>query len=120
MTRILGAIALALTIALGACTSRGDAGGWGEIAAGVGAVIGETKIDPQIARVSARLAEHCAAVQAAALAVDIFAPEKARRAAQDARIVVATFCAAPPANVAQALAGLAAAYAAIDAARRAG
>ncbi|MEN5084246.1 hypothetical protein ABE438_17335 [Bosea sp. TWI1241] len=116
--RIIAAAALACALALGACTSHTTATSWQQIAAGVGAVIGETRIDPQIAKVSAKLARYCAEVQTATLAVDIFAPEKAQRAAQDARIVVATFCAAPPRNLATALASLASAYAALDAARR--
>ena len=92
--------------------------GWGQIATGVGAVVGETKIDPQIEKVSLKLANYCADVQTAALAVDLLATEKVQRAAQDARIVVATFCASPPRNLASALASLAAAYAAIERARR--
>jgi hypothetical protein len=48
----------------------------------------------------------------------LFAPEKVQKAAQDAGIAVATFCAAPPSNVASAITSLAVAYAAIDKARR--
>ncbi len=118
--RRLGLIcAVACGVMLAACqTSPTTSAGWGQIAAGVGVVVGETKIDPQIEKVSAKLARYCADVQMAALAVDVFATEKVQRAAQDARIVVATFCASPPRNLASALASLAAAYAAIDAARR--
>lgn len=117
LKRLFAAVAVACLLA--ACqTSPTSSAGWGQIAAGVGAVIGETKIDPQIEKVSVKLARYCAEVQTAALAVDLFAPEKAQRAAEDARIVVATFCAAPPKNLAAALASLATAYVAIEAARR--
>jgi hypothetical protein len=120
MNRFLAALALACALALGACqSSSGSSAGWGQIATGVGIVIGETRIDPQIEKVSGRLAGYCTEVQAAALAVDLFAPEKLQRAARDARLAVATFCASPPKNLAAALAGLAAAQAALDAARRA-
>lgn len=119
MHRFLAALALACALALGACqSSSGSSAGWGQIATGVGIVIGQTKVDPQIEKVSAKLASYCAEVQTAALAVDLFAPEKLKRAAQDARLVVATFCASPPRSVATALASLAGAYAAIEAARR--
>jgi hypothetical protein len=116
MNRIFAALALACAIALGGCQT--NATGWGQLAAGVGAVLGETKIDHQIERVSARLAERCAEVQTAALAVDLFAPDKLRAAAADGRAVVASFCARPPKNIATALAALADAYAAIQKARR--
>lgn len=106
-------------LALAACQSPQSATGWGQIATGVGTVIGKTDIDPQIARVSSKLASYCVEVQTAALAVDLFAPAKVQQAAIDARIAVSTFCAAPPTSVAEALTSLAAAYAAIDAARRA-
>lgn len=118
MNRIFAALALACAIALGGCQT--SATGWGQIAAGVGQVLGATKIDPQIERVSARLAERCAELQTAALAVDLLAPEKLRTAAGDGRAVIATFCAKPPKNVAEALVAIADAYAAILAARRAG
>ena len=108
--------ALALACVLSACQTSNPLA-WGQIAAGVGAVLGETKIDPQIERVSTRLAAYCAEAQTAALAVDLLAPAKVQRAAQDARVVVATFCASPPRNVASALASVVAAYAAIVQAR---
>lgn len=117
LKRLFAAVAVACLLA--ACqTSQTISAGWQQIAAGVGAVIGETKIDPQIARISARLAERCAQVQTAALAVDLLAPEALRDAAVEARLVLASVCAAPPKNVAEALVALANAYAAIEAARR--
>lgn len=116
--KLFAALAVASAIGLAGCQT--SASGWGQIAAGVGAVLGETKIDPQIERVSARLAERCAELQTAALAVDLFAPEKLRSAAADGRAVIATFCAKPPKNVAEALVAIADAFAAIQAARRAG
>lgn len=112
-------VASAVACLLAACqTSQTSSAGWQQIAGGVGAVIGETRIDPQIARISAGLAERCAQVQTAALAVDMLAPETLRDAAVEARIVLASVCAAPPRNVADALVALANAYAAIEAARR--
>ncbi|KFC73184.1 hypothetical protein FG93_01928 [Bosea sp. LC85] len=95
--RILAAVAGACALALGACQT--------------------TAIDGRIAQVSTRLAERCADLQTAAVAVDLFAPEKLRAAARDAEAALATFCAKPPKNVAQALVALADAYAAIEAAR---
>jgi hypothetical protein len=119
MTRLFGAALLALALVAGGCqtASPTTAAGWGQIAAGVGAVLGETKIDPKIEKVSAKLAGYCAEVKTAALAVDLFAPANLQEAASAGRIAVATFCAAPPKNVAEALVTLADAYAAIEAAR---
>ncbi len=65
------------------------------------------------------LAAYCVDVQTAAVAIDILAPEKVQKAAAEAKIVAATFCSAPPSSVTSAIASLAAAYAAIDQARRA-
>ncbi|GHE51074.1 hypothetical protein GCM10019059_07850 [Camelimonas fluminis] len=110
-------------LALAACTSSQSVNNptaWGQIAAGVAAVVGETKIDPKIEQVSSKLASYCVEVQTAALAVDLFAPPKVQLAAQDARAVVRTFCASPPTSVATAITSLAAAYAAIEAARKGG
>lgn len=81
-------------------------------------VKGNGRIEAVEVDVAAKLARYCDEVQIAALAVDLFAPEKVQRAAQDARLVVATFCASPPRNLAGALASLAAAYTAIETARR--
>lgn len=116
--KYFAALAVASAIGLGGCQT--SAGGWGQIAAGVGAVLGETRLDPQIERVSARLAKRCADLQTAALAVDLFAPDNLRSAAAEGQAVIATFCASPPKNVAQALVAVADAFAAIQAARRAG
>lgn len=118
MNRFVLALVALGSLALAGCQSLNNPTAWGQIAAGVDAVIGETKIDPQIEKVSARLATYCADVQTAALAVDIFAPAKLQDAAAGGRGAVATFCAAPPKNLAEALVALANAYAAIEAARR--
>lgn len=121
MNRFLAALALACALTLGACTTSGDsAAGWGQIARGAGIVLGETKLDPQIERVSTRLAERCAELQTAALAVDLLAPDRLRAAAADGRAVIAAFCARPPKNVGEALVAIADAFAALQAARRAG
>ena len=79
MFRIIAALALACV--LSACQTSNPAA-WGQIAAGVGAVLGETKIDPQIERVSTKLAAYCVEAQNAAIAVDLLAPPKVQRAAQ--------------------------------------
>ena len=121
MKRLFTAIAVACSLAAAGCQATlNNPTAWGQIAAGVGAIVGETKIDPQIERISAKLAAYCVDVQTAAVAVDILAPAKVQKAAQEAKIVVATFCAAPPSSVASAITSLAAAYAAIEKARRAG
>jgi len=117
MFRLIAALALAC--ALSACQSLNNPAAWGQIAAGSAAIVGETKIDPQIETISTKLATYCADVQTAAIAIDVLAPEKVRQAASEAKIVVATFCAALPKNVASAITSLAAAYAAIAAARAA-
>lgn len=108
-------------MALAACqsisTQANNPAAWAQIATGVGQIVGQTKLDPQIEKVSAKLAAWCAEVQTAAVAVDVLAPAKLQRAASDARVVVNTFCSAPPTSVATAINQLAAAYAAIEAAR---
>lgn len=115
MFRIIAEPALACV--LSACQTLNNPTAWGQTATGVGAIVGETKIDPQIAKVSTKLARYSSEVQPAALAVDLLAPEKVQKAASEAGIVVATFCAAQPFSVAAAITSLAAAYAAIEAAR---
>ena len=120
MKRFVLALVALGSLALAGCQTLNNPGAWGQIATGVGAIVGETRIDPQIEKVSAKLARYCGEVQTAALAVDLLAPAKAQAAARDARIAVATFCARPPSNVATALASLTAAYAAIESARAEG
>ena len=118
MKRFLLALVALGSLALAGCQTRFDnPTAWGQIAAGVGAIIGETRIDPQIEKVSAKLAKYCTELQTAALAVDAFAPDKLQVAARDGRIAISTFCASPPKNVAEAIAGVVTAYAAIAAAR---
>lgn len=95
--RIFAALAVACALALAGCQT--------------------TAIDGRISQVSGRIAERCADLQTAAIAVDLFAPENLRAATSNAETVLATFCAKPPKNVAQALVALADAYAAIEAAR---
>ncbi len=114
MTRILAALALACV--LSACQTP-DSARWGQIAVATGAVIGETRADPAVARASARLAEYCGALQAVAFGATLFAPEKHRQAATIASAAVNTICAAPPADVASALVTAARTYEAVQAAR---
>lgn len=123
--RALKLMALAIgAMTLAACQSvsptLNNPTAWGQIAAGVGQIVGKTSIDPDIERVSAKLARYCAEVQTAALGVSLFAPAKAQTAAEHARITVQTFCAAPPSSVSTAITSLAAAYAAIEAAKGGG
>ena len=118
MKRLFAAAVVACALVAAGCQTANPTA-WGQIAAGVGGIVGETKIDPQIERISTKLASYCVDVQTAALAVDLLAPEAVQKAAQEARIVVAAFCSAPPSSVASAIASLAAAYAAIEKARRA-
>ncbi|GHE69811.1 hypothetical protein GCM10019059_31880 [Camelimonas fluminis] len=119
--KILKLMAAAIgMLALAACQTANNPTAWGQIAAGVATVVGDTKIDPDIERVSSKLAAYCVEVQTAALAVDLFAPVKVQQAAIDARAVVRTFCSSPPTSVATAITSLAAAYAAIESARKGG
>lgn len=94
--RFLAAIAVACAIALGGCITTERAAGFGQITQGVAIVMGETKLDPQIAKVSARLAERCGELQLAAVGVDLFAPETLRSAAKYGEAVVTVACANPP------------------------
>jgi hypothetical protein len=119
--RFTAALVVGCALLLAGCQTRFDnPAAWGQIASGVGAIIGRTEIDPQIEKVSTRLAKYCTELQTAALAVDAFAPDKLQAAAHDGRIAIASFCAAPPKNLAEAIAGVAGAYAAIAAARAEG
>ncbi len=115
---VLAAAAVACSLALAGCQTRFDnSAAWGQIATGVGTIIGQTDIDPQVGKVSARLAKHCTELQAAAFAVHLYAPDKLQEAARNGRLALASFCASPPSNVAEAIAGVARAYAAIAAAQ---
>lgn len=118
MKRLFAPLAVACALFAGACTSsRNDGYAWGQVAAGVGAIIGPSAADAPVAKASARLSDYCGALRAAAFGVDVFASDKIRKATIEARIVVQTLCDAPPADVAAALASAARAYAAIQAAR---
>ena len=120
--RIFAAAAIGCALALGGCITSERAAGFAQITQGVAIVMGETKVDPQIAKVSARLAERCDTLQLAAVGVDLFAPEKLRDAGKYGEAVIATFCAAPPktaGEVAIAIGKVAEAIAAIERAKRA-
>lgn len=100
MKRLFGAAALACALAAGGCL---------------------TAIDSRIAEISDRLSARCAELQTAALAVDLFAPEKVRAAAAQGQAVLARFCASPPRNAAElalAIAETIRAQQALDAAKR--
>lgn len=99
--RILAAGAFACALTLGGCL---------------------TSIDARIAEISDRLAARCVELQAAAIAVDLLAPEKVRTAVADARGVFDRFCATPPRTSAElliAIADVIRAKQAIDVAKRA-
>lgn len=108
----LGALALA-----GCQTSQTSATGWGQIAAGVGQVIGQTKYDAKVAQASEQLSLYCGGLRAVAMGASIFAPEKHQALARQAAAAVNSVCDSPPTDVASALALAADAYAAVIAVR---
>lgn len=124
MNRIFAALALACALAASACVPKDGAGsgtsstGWGQIAAGVGQVIGQTKYDPAVAKAGEQLDRYCGALRAVAMGVSIFAPEKHQALARQAAAAVNTVCAKPPADVASALTTAAEAYEAVVAAQQ--
>lgn len=121
MNRIVMALVAAAALALAGCqnlTSQTSAAGWGQIANGVGQVIGKTKADEQVAKASAQLEKYCGALQAVAVGATIFAPEKQKNIAAMAAAAVNTVCANPPSDVASALTTAAAAYGAVVAAQQ--
>lgn len=123
LKRLFAAIAVACALAVSACVPKDGAGpgtsaeGWRQIAVGVGTVVGPTKADAGVAKVSAQLAQYCGALQAVAAGATIFAPEKQRQAAAVAAAAVDTVCSSPPADVASALVLAADTYAAVRAAQ---
>lgn len=120
MNRIVLALVALGALALAGCqTSQTSATGWGNIAAGVGQVIGETKYDAKVAKASQQLAQYCGALQAVAVGATIFAPEKQQKIAAQAAAAVSSVCSEPPTNVATALAAAVKAYEAVLAAGKA-
>lgn len=120
MKRIVLALVALGALALAGCqTSQTSSAGWGQIAQGVGQVIGETKYDAKVAKASEQLTQYCSALQAVAVGATLFAPEKQRAVAAQAAAAVNFMCSAPPTNVATALAAAAKAYDAVLAAGKA-
>lgn len=121
MNRIFAALALACALAVSACVPKDGAGtsaaGWGQIAAGVGQVIGQTKYDPAVAKAGEQLDRYCGALRTVAMGASIFAPEKHQALASQAAAAVNSICDNPPSDVATALTRAAEAYAAVIAAR---
>lgn len=117
MKRFFAALAVACALVVTACVPRDGTSstGWGQIAVGVGQVIGKTKADDKVAKASAKLAEFCGALQAVAMGATLFAPEKQRNIAGMAAAAVNTVCANPPADVASALTTAVEAYEAVAA-----
>jgi hypothetical protein len=118
LKRLFAAAAVACLLA-GCQTAQTSSTGWGQIALGVGTVIGATKADAKVAKASEQLGKYCGALQAVAFGVTLFAPEKQRNIAEMAAAAVNTVCAAPPSDVASALTTAAKAYEAVLSAGRA-
>lgn len=122
IARLYSLVAVACLSFLTACASvNGTSSGtspqaWGQIAAGVGQVIGKTKADEAVARAGVELAKYCGWLRAGASAVTIFAPEKQQLAALQASAAINTVCDHPPIDVRAALITAAEAYAAVVAA----
>lgn len=76
--------------------------------------VAAAKADATVANASTKLARYCGLLQAGLATLDLFA---AHPAIDEAETVVATFCAAPPRDVASAAAAAVRAYAALTAAR---
>lgn len=124
MNRIFAALALACALAVSACVPKDgapgtSAAGWGQIAVGVGQVIGQTIYDAKVAKAGEQLANYCGALRAVAMGVSIFAPEKHQALAKQAGAAVNSVCDQPPSDVASALTAAAKAYEAVLAAGRA-
>lgn len=121
MNRIVLALVAPGALALAGCsTSQTSSTGWGQIAIGVGQVIGETKYDPKVAKASEQLAKYCGALKAVAFGATLFAPEKQRKIADQAAAAVNSVCTEPlPQNVASAAAAAVKAYEAVLAAGKA-
>ena len=125
MNRILAALAVACALAVSACVPKDGAGsgtsaaGWHQIAVGAGQVIGQTKYDAKVAKVSDKIAPYCGAMQLVAAGATIWSPEKHRAIAQQAAAAVTSACNDPPSDVATALTAVVKAYEAVLAAGRA-
>lgn len=123
--RILAVPALACALLTSACMPKDGAGpgtsatGYGQIAIGLGQVIGRTKYDAQVAKAGEQLARYCGALQAVAVGASIFAPAKHQAVATQAAAAVTAVCADPPEDVASALVAAARAYEAVLAAGKA-
>ena len=71
MKRIVLALVALGALALADCqTSQASSGGWGQIAQGVGQVIGETKYDAKVAKASEQLAQYSSSLQAVVVSVE--------------------------------------------------
>lgn len=102
MTKLI----LVLPLVLGACATLPQS-----------AAVPVTKADRAVARASTELARYCSLTQAALAAVELFATDKVRTAADYASAVVETVCTSPPTDVSTALATVGRAYAAVVTAR---
>lgn len=111
MRRIL-ILPLLLAAALAGCQTGTSAQGWGQIATGVGQVIGTTPADQKVAQASAQLSRYCTELQTLAAIGTFLASARHQVAAQQAQVVVNTVCLSPPQDVAQALRVAADGYAA--------
>jgi hypothetical protein len=124
MKRLFAALAVACALFASACVPRDGAiggtspSGWGQIAVGVGQVVGATKADAKVAKASETLGKYCGALQAIAFGATLFAPEKQRNIAAMAAAGVNTICASPPSDVASALTAAVATYESVVAAQK--
>lgn len=120
---------IACAALLGACTTVQNGGGppgtssagWGQIAAGTGTVIAESKIGPKadakVAQAAEQLDKYCGALRTAAAIGGIFVPEKQRNIANMAQAGIDAVCEAPPRDTKAALVTAVKVYDAVQAAR---
>lgn len=86
-------IAFIAAAALAGCQT--SASGWGQIAAGVGQMVGSTKTDPKVEKVMAQIHAYCPELRMVAAGATIFSPASVQKAAETASVLVRTACDAP-------------------------
>lgn len=126
LKRLMNGLGLVLLCGLMAgCVATSNGSGpntsptaWQQLAVAAGTVVGETRVDPEIAKYSKVVYEQCTTLQMAALAADLFSPEKYRKLVRQARTVIVTYCSKPPTDVRTTLIVLADMHAALEEAKR--
>lgn len=103
--RVTLTAALSLALLAGGCVTSPEtsARGWGQIAAGVGQVVGTTPYDAKIQKTVDKIYESCATLRTVAALGTILAPEGQQRAAAIASATVSAVCDTPPAGDATAV-----------------